>query len=163
MSERQVSILRRMPVFGGLKSVALEMILDQSDIVSRLTGQYFFHEGDPGDSLFVLEVGQIVVEKNWQGQTVELGRLGVGDCFGEMSLIDLQPRSAGTKATEDCQAIQISRKTLHQLFQLDLEQYAIIMMNMGREVSRRLRLADERLFAYQQQHPMSTPRDILVS
>ena len=149
-TEDQIQLLRQMPVFGGLKSEALHLILEQSQTIHVADGDYFFHEGEPGDALFVLESGDVQIEKDWNGAAVYLGNLGPGDCIGEMALIDLEARSASVKATSDCQAIAISRKALNSLFQLDLEQYAIIMMNMGREVSRRLRLADQRLFVHRQ-------------
>jgi len=56
------------------------------------------------------------------------------------------PRSASVRAIDDCRAIQLSAASLYQVYEKDLEQFAMIQMNMGREVSRRLREADERLF-----------------
>jgi CRP-like cAMP-binding protein len=47
---------------------------------------------------------------------------------------------------EDCTAIQITAASLYQVYEKDVEQFALIQMNMGREVSRRLREADERIF-----------------
>lgn len=153
MSEADFSLLRRMPVFGGLNNEALQLILDQSDEVHVSAGDYFFREGDEASSLFVLEKGVVVVERVWNETTIELGQFRRGDCIGEMSLIDLMPRSASVRAKDDCQAIEITNASLHNLYKQSLEQYATIMMNMGREVSRRLRVADDRLFALEQKMP----------
>lgn len=150
MKDSAVALLRQMPVFGGLKSETIETVYEQSDRCSRLAGEYFFRENDPADSLFVIETGTVTVEKPWKGTPVFIQRLEVGDCFGEMSLIDLQARSASVMAATDCQTIQISLKLLHDLYRSDVEQYAIILMNMGREVSRRLRVANDRLFELEQ-------------
>jgi len=57
------------------------------------------------------------------------------------------PRSASVKAIEDCSAIELRPDHLMRLFERDVEQFALIQMNMGREVCRRLRATDERLFA----------------
>ena len=146
-----VDLLRKMPVFGGLSNESLELIIEQAELVSVAAGEYFVRENDPGKSLFVLRSGSVVIEKQWQGNAVELGRLSTGDCFGEMALIDFQPRSASIKAEVDCEAIEIESRSLRVLHKRDVEQYAMIMMNMGREVSRRLRKADERLFTLDQQ------------
>ena len=143
-------LLRRMPVFGGLSDSARRFILDRSKMVEVPEGESFFAEGDEAKSLFVLSAGSVVIEKDWQGNSIELRQLESGDCFGEMAIIDLQPRSASVRAKADCHAIEIKRATLHQLFKHNLEQYAIIMMNMGREVSRRLRDVSERLFELDQ-------------
>jgi len=151
MSHDQIKLLQQMPVFGGLLPKTLQMILDQSELVHVRASDYFCHEGERGECLFVLETGAVVIEKNWQANPVVIGRLETGDCFGEMALIDLQTRSASVRAIQDCRAIKIPRQALVALFRQDLEQYAIIMMNMGREVSRRLRELHERVFAIQQQ------------
>lgn len=150
MSEEYFKILRRMPVFGGLNNNALQLILDKSKIVDVAAGEYFFREGEDAESLFVLLQGSVVVERSWQGGTLVLQHLHHGDCIGEMALIDLMPRSASVRAEVDCRAIEITLKSLHELYKQELEQYAIIMMNMGREVSRRLRITDDRLFALEQ-------------
>ncbi len=146
------NLLRNMPVFGGLNDKTLTLIVGQANPRFIESGDYFFHEGEGADSLFVLESGSVIVERRWKQTMVELCRLKAGDCIGEMALIDLMPRSATARAAEDCQAIEITLRALHELYKQELEQYAIIMMNMGREVSRRLRRADDRLLALEQKY-----------
>jgi CRP/FNR family transcriptional regulator, cyclic AMP receptor protein len=63
-----------------------------------------------------------------------------------MAVMDRFPRSASVRAVEDCTAIRLSAANLYQVYAQDLEQFALIQMNMGREVCRRLRGADNRLF-----------------
>jgi CRP/FNR family cyclic AMP-dependent transcriptional regulator len=81
---------------------------------------------------------------------VLLHRLHAGDCFGEMALMDLMPRSATVRADEDCQALLLDSDDLYRLCKHDLEQFALIQMNMGREVSRRLRQVGDDLFRLRQ-------------
>jgi CRP/FNR family cyclic AMP-dependent transcriptional regulator len=149
MNKRRLELLRAMPAFGGLKTESLRLILSNSNQVVLQEGEYFFREGEPGDSLFVLESGTVLMERVWKGKPIELGRLARGDCFGEMALIDFMPRPAAVKAESNCEAIEVPSHALRRLFQLEVEQYAMIMMNLGREVSRRLRIADECLFQLQ--------------
>jgi CRP-like cAMP-binding protein len=96
--------------------------------------------------MFVLEAGKVVVLKVRRGHEHVLNFLSEGDCFGEMALMDLSPRSASIRAVEDCTAIRVSAANLYKIYERDPKQFALIQMNMGREVSRRLRAADERLF-----------------
>jgi CRP-like cAMP-binding protein len=63
-----------------------------------------------------------------------------------MAVMDLSPRSASVRAVEDCTAIRVSAANLYRLYEQDPKQFALIQMNMGREVTRRLREADDRLF-----------------
>jgi CRP-like cAMP-binding protein len=153
----QIDLLRRMPIFGGLKPETLEFLLDLSSEILVSEGDYFFRERERGNSVFVLESGRAEVHRLKQGEAIVLRRLVEGDCFGEMALIDFMPRSASVMAETNCQAIEISGKALIQLHKRDIEQYAMIMMNLGREVSRRLRLAGDRLFELEES--LSEPID----
>jgi CRP-like cAMP-binding protein len=96
--------------------------------------------------MFVLEAGEVAVLRRWEGQHLTLGHLREGDCFGEMALIDLFPRSATVQAVETCNAIELSTESFHRLAEVDLEQFALLHMNIARELSRRLRVADDRFF-----------------
>ena len=135
-----------MPVFGGIREDVLRFLLVRCDEVSIGAQEYFFREGDPADGMFVLEAGRVAVLKEWDGQQHLLGHLQQGDCFGEMGLLDLFPRSASVLAVVPCTALHLTSDNFYELYRHDLEQFALIQMNLGREVSRRLRDADERLF-----------------
>jgi len=145
MSPR-IALLQGMPVFGGIRDDTLTFLLERSSMVRVAAGEYFFREDDEAQSMFVLEGGKAAVVKNWQGHQYLLSELARGDCFGEMSLMDMRHRSASVTAVELCHAIELSTASLYALYEKDLEQFTLIQMNMGREVSRRLRDADEQLF-----------------
>ena len=141
-----VEMLERIPVFGALREDALNLLLEHAREVNVQRGSWFFHEADAADSMFVLMHGRVSVIKGWQGRSVLLGQLGAGDCFGEMALMDLMPRSASVRADEDCLAIEFNAGDLLVLFEHDVEQFALMQMNLAREVCRRLRSTDELLF-----------------
>ena len=143
---QRIELLQAMPIFGGIREEALSFLLGLSATVSLAAGEFFFREGDAAQAMFVLEAGQAHVLKKWQGQDHVLTHLKQGDCFGEMSLMDMHRRSASVLAIEACRAIELSSASLLALYEHDLEQFTLIQMNMGREVSRRLREADDRLF-----------------
>jgi len=142
----RIALLQNMPIFGALRDDALECLLEGAATVAHQAGTYFFREGDEAQCLYVIEHGSVEVLKRWDGRQWALHQLGAGDCFGEMALMDFCPRSASVRAVEDCRAIEIAAAALHRLAERDLEQFALIQMNMGRELSRRLRAADELLF-----------------
>ena len=142
----RIELLQAMPLFGGIADESLRFLLGLCSEVSLAAGEYFFREDDEAQSLFVLQEGRAAVVKNWQGHQYVLIELAPGDCFGEMSLMDLRHRSASVVATQACRAIELPAGSLLKLYEKDLEQFTLIQMNMGREVSRRLRDADERLF-----------------
>ena len=149
MRKERLQILQNMPIFGGIREDILEFILETAEIVFVPAGEYFFREDETGNSMFVLEKGKVSVIKSWKGRDYLLMELHKGDCFGEMSLIDLGPRTASILAVEDCSAIKLSNANILRIYQKDLEQFTMIRMNMGREVSRRLRRMDNELFQTQ--------------
>jgi CRP/FNR family cyclic AMP-dependent transcriptional regulator len=143
---KRIELLQRMPVFGAIRDEALQFLIEQTRTVQVPAGAYFFQENDQAVSMFVLEAGRAAVIKTWRGRELVLHRLAAGDCFGEMALMDLFPRSASVRAEQDCTAIELAASDLLRLFEHDAEQFALIQMNIGREISRRLRTTDELLF-----------------
>lgn len=163
MQEARIELLQRMAIFGGIGTETLQFLLSLCPIVSVPATEYFFREDDEGDSMFVLEAGKAAVLKSWLGQDQLLQTLIKGDCFGEMAVIDHCPRSASVRAVEDCTAIRISSADLYQVYARDLKQFALIQMNMGREVSRRLREANDRLFGAKMRTPEADVGQVLLA
>ena len=153
MQEARIELLQQMPIFGGVRTETLGFLLAYCPIASVPSNEFFFREHDQGDSMFVLETGKAAVLKSWRGQDCLLQTLNEGDCFGEMAVMDYGPRSASVRAVEDCVAIRISTANLYEVYAQDLKQFALIQMNMGREVCRRLREADSRLFGVRMKTP----------
>ncbi len=153
MQEKRIELLQRMPIFGGIRADTLQFLLGFCPIEQVPANAFFFREDEKGDSMFVLEKGKAAVLKSWQGQHYLLHTMKEGDCFGEMAVMDLGARSASVRALEDCTAIRISAANLYKIYAQDLKQFALIQMNMGREVCRRLREADRRLFSAKMETP----------
>ncbi|HFD79695.1 MAG TPA: Crp/Fnr family transcriptional regulator [Gammaproteobacteria bacterium] len=142
----RIRLLQNMPVFGGIRADTLEFLLSGVARVRLARGEYFYREGDMADSLFVLESGRVFLLKHWAGNDYKLKELVRGNCFGEVAVIDLQPRNTSSLAAEDSCALELTEADLYRLYQHDVEQFTLLNMNMAREVCRRLREADERLF-----------------
>jgi len=143
----RIELLQSMPIFGGIRADILSFLLENSRQVNIQKDNYFYHENDPAQSLFVLEHGKVILVKAWNGENYILKELEPGNCFGEVAMMDLQPRNTSSIAVEDSSAIEISNETLYKLYKRELEQFTMIRMNMAREVCRRLREADKRAFA----------------
>jgi CRP-like cAMP-binding protein len=150
-----------MPVFGAIPERALTYLNDRAERVAVPAGAWFFREGDRGETMYILRSGQVEVRRALGDGVEVMGTLGAGDCFGEMALIDLYPRSAGVLATADCDAIGISNALLYALYSIDPESFTLIMMNLARELSRRLRETEAHLFRHRdpgyRPHPRGAP------
>ena len=145
MGER-ARLLKEVPVFGGLNEDTIQFILDRANHNKMSKGEFLFKEGEHTASMYVMETGRISILKSANGHQYLLREMVAGDCIGEMALFDFMPRSASAYVMEDATLIEISSAMLMDVYHFDLEQFALIQMNMGREVTRRLRVADERCF-----------------
>ena len=131
-------------LFGGLSRETLE-ILASSIPTSRVeAGEMVVEEGDTSTKMFVVIAGELEVIKSGEsGGDVRVAVLGPGDWFGEMSIIDVQPRSASVRAVAPTLVLSITAEHVENLlYRRDVKDYALFIMNVARELSRRLRVAD---------------------
>ncbi len=134
-----------------LATVSLFRGLDRSELAAFAAvtrergyprGSVIVFEDDPGDALFIVRDGRVkVVLIGEDGREVILGILGVGDHFGELSLIDGQPRSAHVIAMEDSRLLVLRRED----FRLRVQESPRVGWALMQELSMRLRRADQQI------------------
>ena len=135
-------ILRKVPLFGQLAPADLERVAEISRERAYPRNSVILFEDDPGDALYVVATGQVkVVLIGEDGREVILSVMGEGEFFGEMALIDDEPRSAHVIAMEDSTLLVIRREDFQDL----LKQTPGIGLALLRELSRRLRRVDEKV------------------
>jgi CRP-like cAMP-binding protein len=138
------SFMAEIPVFGGLPEHVLARLVDAARAVRIETGAEVFGEGDLARSMFVVATGELeVCKRGRNGAEFCLAVLGRGASVGEMSLIDIQPRSATVRALSPSLLYVIDQADIARLCATDLEVYTMLVMNIAREISRRLRCADQ--------------------
>jgi CRP-like cAMP-binding protein len=130
------------PLFRSLDPVELAKFAELVREKTYPKGSVILFEDDPGDSLFVVRSGRVkVVLVAEDGREVILGILGVGAHFGELSLIDNQPRSAHVIAMEDSSLLVLRRED----FRRRVEESPSVAWSLLNELSLRLRQADEKI------------------
>ena len=137
--------------FAALKPESVQFLLGRAHSVPLHAGDTFLHEGDPGGDLYVVRTGRVEVflERKDEGTPepvrIHLAELGPGDCLGETSLLGVLPRTASVVALTEGTAIRLRNTDLLAFSEKDPREFAILMINLGREVARRLWLMNERL------------------
>ncbi len=112
-------MLADVPLFALLDEQERAVLAERVEVVHFDEKQVVFNVGDPGDSMYVLKSGEVEVSvKTKTGEPVVLERAKAGDFFGEISLLDEGPRTASAQATSTCEAIEIDRGDLDELFRL---------------------------------------------
>ncbi len=138
-----VADLREVGLFGALPDSVLEGLTHTLATERVPPGAVFFREGDSAHCLYVLIDGEVeVLKKSHGGREHRVAVLGPTDCFGEMSLIDVQPRSATVRAVAPARVLRMTSEDFDHLYRQDLKSYALVVLNIARDLSRRLRVAD---------------------
>ena len=131
--------LATVPLFKSLHALELARFAELVREKNYPKGSVILFEDDPGDSLFIVRAGRVkVVLVAEDGREVILGILSVGEHFGELSLIDEQPRSAHVIAMEDSALLVLRRDD----FRKRVEANPSVAWSLLAELSRRLRRAD---------------------
>jgi CRP-like cAMP-binding protein len=118
MTERE--FLQSVPLFARLGEGSLEAILRLTRRRKFRKDEVIFHENEVGDSLFIILRGRVKVAIfGDDGKEVTLSTLSEGDFFGEMSLLDQEPRSATTIAEEECELLALQRDDFTRALEQD--------------------------------------------
>src|ERR1700736_2609849 len=106
------AILRGEPLFDCLSDAQIGNIIQQSHLNHFGRGERVIEEGAEGNSMFILLRGAAQVSVSKNGSTIQVATLGSGDCFGEMSLLTGEKRSATVRADGDCYVMEISKDVM---------------------------------------------------
>ncbi|WP_296710468.1 cyclic nucleotide-binding domain-containing protein [Rhodoblastus sp.] len=134
------------PFFGGLSDARLDLLV--SMLVERRfdVGATVVSEGEPGRSMYIVYRGALAVSKRGNsGRVIRMADLGPGDFFGEMTLIEMQNRSATVVAESPTVLFELTAQSLYAYYKADIHAYVMVMLNINRELCRRLRHANNRI------------------
>lgn len=134
------TVLSRVPFFAGVPADELEKLASSLQRRTVRAGKAVFRQDDPGSSLYVIESGVVKVQRTSpEGKEVILTILGPGDFFGELALLDGEPRSADAVAKEDTALLVLERDD----FLAFLDRAPAVATKLLAALSRRLRRTDQ--------------------
>jgi signal transduction histidine kinase len=124
-------------LFEGIESTLLDRIAPNVRVVQLGEGEVVFREGDPGDVMYLVGKGSVKISKSGRGgQQETLGFIEPGNFFGEMALLDGEPRSAMATAVESTLLGTVDEATFQHILELAPSR---LHMNFLRSVTQRLR------------------------
>ncbi|WFU24212.1 cyclic nucleotide-binding domain-containing protein [Bradyrhizobium sp. CB1717] len=133
------------PFFGGLPDPSLDLLISMLVECRFDAGTIVVAEGEPGQSMFIVKSGRLAVSKRTNsGSVVPISRLAPGDFFGEMTLIEMQNRSATVVTESPTVLYELTARKLYACYKADIHAYVIVLQNINRELCRRLRRSDDR-------------------
>ena len=136
------TVLKSVPMFSGFSQDQLRALGAMIKRRGAPRGLAVMREGGPADCLYVVVSGRLkVLMGEADGKETILSIIGPGEFFGEMSLIDDNPRSATVMAIEPCELLAIARRD----FRRCLVENSDLAMAVMRVLVRRLREADRKI------------------
>jgi CRP-like cAMP-binding protein len=106
-----VSVLKGIPFFSTLSDEELQKLEASLRHRRYRRNEVIFHRDDPGNSLYVIRTGTVKIAlRSEEGKEVILTLLGAGDYFGELAILDGEPRSADAIAAEACETLILPRE-----------------------------------------------------
>ena len=136
------AVLKTVPLFTSLAEEQLRMLTTMVTRKSTPRSTTIMAGGDPTDSLYIVLSGRLkVMMSDSEGKEVILAILGPGEFFGEMGLIDDEPRSATVVTIEPCELLSIAKRDFKKCMAENFQMTEAVM----RGLVRRLREADRKI------------------
>ena len=130
-------ILKSSELFGGLPAESLATLSSIATEVRLGAGEVLFHDGESGDSLYLVTSGQVRIMKSG----AEIAVLSKGACFGEMAVLDQAPRSADAVVLDEAVLLRIESEEFYEV----LAENPLLSKGLIRLLTRRLRDANARI------------------
>ncbi len=132
--------LAQVPLFAHASADALRLISRHLRRRRCRAGETLFFAGDPGHTLYIIVSGSVKICRHTPGgDRVVIALLGPGQPFGEMSLLDGEPRSADAIVADDAEVVMLDRER----FEAVLRENPTVALEMLAELARRLRRTDD--------------------
>jgi CRP-like cAMP-binding protein len=129
-----VDALRAIPLFAKVESSKLKLLAFTSERLSFNADQELFHQGDPGDALYIILDGEAEVLVDTPGGPIHVATVGRHGFFGDIAILCDVPRTATVKATQPLTTLRISKDLFFQL----VTQFPQISIEIMRELAHRL-------------------------
>jgi len=140
------AFLREVRLFTAFAEADLAAIAQRLRERTLKKNQVLFREGAPGDEMYLIRGGTVLVSKIVKAKVEQLlNRIGPGEFFGEMSLLDGSPRSATIQAETETTLLVLDRPSLNQLIETSPHAAAAFFYAMVHVFMERLRQSDVRL------------------
>jgi uncharacterized membrane protein len=139
MDRIDTDMLRQIPLFELLDEQELEALSTQLTLEHFLPSQVVFTAGEEGGEMYIIQKGRVeIFVRDVSHERVTIDKLGPGEIFGELSLLDNEPRSASAKALDDTTLIVVDRDDLLSL----IRSYPASALDMMSMLGKRIRATD---------------------
>ena len=133
-------VIRRYPYFSGMSIERINLLANIADEIECEKDQYFHHEGEEIDKVYLLVEGEVSLITSFpqQDKEVVINTMGAGDVFGWTSLLPPHTAGAGAKTVTNCKLVEFSAKDLRIKFEEDFQFGYLMMIKIAQIIRERL-------------------------
>ena len=139
------AIISELRIFGGTTEAQLLAILRRMELWILNPGDIVFRKGDDPLHIYIVKTGTIDLQLKDKEVILKKHELHVGECFGEASLMSMHKHTSTAIAATLGEVLVLPRRALIELKHENVGLFALLMMNLARELARRLYLTDQML------------------
>ena len=155
--ETILPILNKISIFAGLSEEQLCTLFRLIEKVDYKAGEEVFEQGSQPSHIYIVKTGKVKLVATEDDTPFELIAFEQGHCFGESSVIGIQPHAATAIAVEDSELLILSRTLLLSIYVSDIQLFSTLILNIARETCRRLHASSEILLHYVKKNEQKQP------
>lgn len=133
----------RMSTFGALSQGYVRHLLSVGTLIRYETAERVFRAGEPAHCFYIVLDGEVSLYLGEASNERLLSKHAVGESFGFASMLGLRPRACDAVVEDHCTALQISSELFAELHEANAEEFAILFLNLSRNLSRFLSFVTE--------------------
>ncbi len=141
-------ILHEISILGGITDEQLVLVIGHMRSIACRAGDCVFEQGQSPTDIYIVRTGRVRIVVDLYTRPLELVDFGVGACFGETSVIAIEPHAASAVAVEDTVLLALPRASLFAIYHEDARLFGMLVLNIAREACRRLHKTDELMLHY---------------
>lgn len=150
-------IIKNVTIFSGFSDSQVKRIFKSCSVLAAKVGEIILQEATPATEIFIILSGKVTIVLGLNEDPIVLTEFGSGNCIGEASVIGIQDHSASAVVTEDASLLVLSRQVLMKIFETDKALFSLLILNIAREIARRLHRTDEILLHYGKKDKTTCP------
>jgi CRP/FNR family transcriptional regulator, cyclic AMP receptor protein len=143
-----IKILKNVTIFAGFNERELRRIFANCPVIEKAAGETIVEEGMPASEIYIILQGRVSIVLDRKSDPFELALFGPGDVIGEASVIGVQKHSATALAKETTELLVLSRSMLMEIYDRDKNTFSMLILNIARELARRLHRTDQVFLHY---------------
>jgi len=146
--DKVINILTKISIFGGLSDTQLYKIFKMLKKVTYKDKEFIFKQGESPTYIYIILKGKIKLVEDINYSSYQLFEFVEGSCIGEESVIGIQPHTLSAVAIGDIELAVLSKNSFLNLYHTDKDLFCLLILNLARDISRRLKQTDNLLLHY---------------